>query len=72
MAFIDYIPPEDIPTEHQVDDHDNILQIHGIHPQVIRQHFELYVELMHRAGPLSRVQREMIGVLASVINSCHY
>lgn len=72
MAFIDYIPPEEILAEHQVDDHDNILQIHGVHSRVIRLHFELYVELMHRAGPLTRIQREMIGVLASIINSCHY
>ena len=72
MTFIDYVPSEKIPQEHQVDDHDNILQIHGVHPRVIRLHFDLYVELMHRPGPLSRIQRELIGVLVSLINQCHY
>ena len=72
MTFIDYVPPEKIPAEHQVDDQDNILQIHGVHSRVIRLHYDLYVELMHREGPLTRIQREMIGVLISSINDCHY
>jgi alkylhydroperoxidase family enzyme len=72
MAFINYVAPNKVPSEHQVDDQDNILQIHGIHPRVIRLHHDLYVELMHRPGPLTRTQREAIGVLVSSINQCHY
>lgn len=72
MAFIDYLPDDQIPAEHQVKDRDNILQIHGVHSQVIRLHFDLYVELMHRRGPLSKAQREQIGVLVSSLNACHY
>lgn len=72
MAFISYLPPEQIPIEDQVADRDNIIQIHGVHSRVIRLHHALYRELMHAKGPLTRVQREMIGVLVSQFNDCEY
>lgn len=53
-------------------DPDNILQIHGVHVEVMRQHYEVYLELMRRPGPLSRRQREMLGVRVSALNGCHY
>ena len=72
MAYIEYVAEEKIPTEDRVGDRDNILRIHGIHSRVMRQHYDLYVQLMHRPGPLSREQREMIGVAVSATNACHY
>ena len=72
MAYIEYVSEEKIPTEDRVGDRDNILRIHGIHSRVMRQHYDLYVQLMHRPGPLSREQREMIGVAVSATNACHY
>ena len=72
MAYIGYVPAEDIPTEHRVDDTDNILRIHGVHSRVMRLHFDLYIELMRKAGPLTRVQREMLAVAVSATNGCHY
>lgn len=72
MAYIGYVPFEQIDPALQVDDRDNIIQIHGVHPRTIRQHHALYAELMRGHGPLSRRQREMIGVLVSGINDCHY
>lgn len=72
MAYIRYVPEEEQPEAHRVPDHDNIIQIHSIHSAVMRQHYDLYVELMHRRGPLSRVQREMIAVTISAANTCHY
>jgi len=72
MAYIEYVAGEKIPTEDRVGDRDNILRIHGIHSRVMRQHYDLYVQLMHRPGPLSREQREMIGVAVSATNACHY
>ena len=72
MAYIQYVAEEKIPTEDRVGDRDNILRIHGIHSRVMRQHYDLYVQLMHRPGPLSREQREMIGVAVSATNACHY
>ena len=72
MAFIPYLSDEELPAEDRVPDNDNILRIHGVHPAVMRQHYELYLQLMHRPGPLSRRQREMIAVRVSALNDCHY
>ena len=72
MAHIRYLPNEDIPLEHRVDDTDNILCIHGVHSRVMRLHYDLYVELMRRPGPLTRVRREMIATAVSAANGCHY
>ena len=72
MAHIRYVDPEEIPEEHRVDDDDNIVRIHGCHPEVMKQHHDLYRELMYGRGPLSRVQREMIGVVVSAANGCQY
>ena len=72
MAFIDYLPVERIVESDRVPDDDNIIQIHGVHSRTMLQHFELYRELMYSRGPLSRIQREMIAVVVSAANQCHY
>ncbi len=72
MAFIPYLPPDTLAPEERVADSDNIIQIHAVHPAVMRQHYELYKQLMHRAGPLSRRERELLGVRVSALNQCHY
>jgi alkylhydroperoxidase family enzyme len=72
MAFIRDVPEIDVPPPVRVPDPDHIIQIHRIHPEVMRQHFDLYRELMHRPGPLSRFQRELLAVRISAINQCHY
>ncbi|MBX0329451.1 carboxymuconolactone decarboxylase family protein [Oscillochloris sp. ZM17-4] len=72
MAFIAYVPPEQLAEAERVKDPDNIIQIHSAHPATMRHHYDLYVELMHRRSPLTRVQREMIAVTISALNHCHY
>ena len=72
MAFIDYVPAADLPENERVPDPDNIIQIHSVHPRTMRHHYELYIELMRRRGALSRIQREMIAVVVSAANECHY
>jgi len=72
MAYIKYRSANEIPASSRVDDSDNIIQIHGVHPAVMKGHFDLYVHLMRRPGPLSFVQRELIAVVVSSINQCHY
>lgn len=51
---------------------DHILAIHSLHPETMRDHARLYRTLMHGEGDLSRVEREMIGVVVSAVNRCHY
>lgn len=72
MAFIEYVSEDQVPGEDRVPDDDNIIRIHGIHSRVMRQHHALYKELMHGPSPLTRIQREMIAVVASARNACHY
>lgn len=72
MAFISYVTEEKLAPDERVADRDNIIQIHAVHPAVMRQHHELYLQLMHRPGPLSRRLREMLAVRISAINHCRY
>ena len=51
---------------------DNILKIHSLHPDTLRDHAQLYKTLMYGKGELSRSEREMIGVVVSAVNRCHY
>jgi alkylhydroperoxidase family enzyme len=72
MAFISYVQDSEIPERDRVADDDNIIRIHGVHSRVMRHHFDLYLELMRRRSPLTRRQREMIAVVVSAYNDCHY
>lgn len=51
---------------------DNIFKIHSLNPASARGHLALYRTVMHDDSPLSRVQREMIAVVVSSVNRCHY
>ena len=51
---------------------DNILRVHGLNPPSLLAHFELYKTLMRGRSDLSRAQREMIALVVSSINECHY
>jgi alkylhydroperoxidase family enzyme len=48
------------------------MAIHSLHPQSMRDHQQLYRTLMYGAGGLTRPEREMIGVVVSAVNRCHY
>ncbi len=51
---------------------DNILKIHSLNVKSLQTHYDLYSHLMRGRSDLSRAQREMIAVVASVANHCHY
>jgi alkylhydroperoxidase family enzyme len=51
---------------------DNVLRVHGHNPASMQKHFELYATLMRGPSELLKVQREMIAVVVSAINECHY
>jgi hypothetical protein len=72
MAYIPYHSEDQIPEADRVSDRDNIIRVHAVHSRVMRQHYDLYVELMRGPGPLTRIQRELIAVVVSTINACHY
>jgi len=51
---------------------DNILKIHSLNPDSLKHHYEMYQHLMRGPSGLGRAQREMIAVVVSKINTCHY
>jgi alkylhydroperoxidase family enzyme len=51
---------------------DNIMKIHSLHPRGLGGHFSLYTAVMRGTETLPKAEREMIALVVSVINSCHY
>ena len=51
---------------------DMIMQIHSLHPDGLRAHDELYREVMGITKTLRKVERELIALVVSRINECHY
>lgn len=72
MAFIRYVSEHDQEPHDRVPDPDHIIQIHSLHPAVMRHHYDLYRALMHETGPLTRREREVIAVRVSGLNRCPY
>ena len=81
MAFIEYISFEQASPELKSLYEElgapkrrigNVLQISGVNPPVLDGHVNLYRAVMMGRSPLTRQQREMIAVLVSGINECHY
>lgn len=50
----------------------NILKVHSLHPEALEAHLQLYRTIMFGESGLSRAQREMIAVVVSATNACHY
>ena len=81
MAYIGYVSEEEAPPELKAT-YDrlrqragyvaNILRIHGLSPPSLEAHFAYYKAVVLGRSPLSRAQREMIAVVVSSINECHY
>ena len=44
----------------------------SLNPASLVDHMHLYKTLMYAESPLTRAQREMIGVVVSAINRCEY
>ncbi len=51
---------------------DHILKIHSLNPKSLKAHFDLYRAVMAGTKTLRKVEREMIAVVVSEVNECHY
>jgi alkylhydroperoxidase family enzyme len=51
---------------------DEILTIHSLHPAGLASHFSLYRAVMSSTPSLRKAEREMIAVVVSRLNNCHY
>jgi alkylhydroperoxidase family enzyme len=50
----------------------HIWKVHSLNPRSLLDHYRFYRTLLYGQSPLKREQREMIGVVVSAINGCHY
>jgi len=50
----------------------NIVSIQSQLPEVMRDSMRIYRSIMYGPSPLSRAQREMMAVVTSQANDCHY
>jgi alkylhydroperoxidase family enzyme len=51
---------------------DNILQIHSLDPSAMAGHQTVYESAMASTKALRKVERELIALVVSDINGCHY
>jgi alkylhydroperoxidase family enzyme len=51
---------------------DNIMQIHSLDPRGMAAHQALYTSAMVGTATLRKVDRELIALVVSVTNDCHY
>lgn len=82
MAWIDTVPdgeggPElaalyDRSRDRENGKVDNIMSIHSLHPGGLATHLELYHEVMTGTAGLRKAEREMIALVVSAANDCHY
>jgi alkylhydroperoxidase family enzyme len=50
----------------------NIVSIQSRTPEVLATSMRMYIALMYGPGPLTRPVREMLAVVTSKANDCHY
>ena len=50
----------------------NIIRVMSLNPKTLRASMRLYQSTMHFDSPLSRAIREMLAVVVSKTNECHY
>ncbi len=81
MSRINIIQPEEATGrlkeiyEHLEQQRGQIAEVHkmqSLRPESIVKHMELYMEVMFSRSELSRAQREMIAIVVSIANNCHY
>lgn len=51
---------------------DNIMQIHSLDPRAMAAHQTVYESAMAGTRSLRKVERELIALVVSDINECHY
>ena len=81
VAHIDKIPPQDA-TGALRREYDGairragriweIVAVQSQNGESLRHSMRLYGQVMFRDSPLTRAQREMIAVVTSQVNECHY
>ena len=50
----------------------NIVKAMSLRPRVLRRSMQLYKEIMFGPSELTRAERELLAVVVSAANDCHY
>ncbi|MCZ6795522.1 MAG: carboxymuconolactone decarboxylase family protein [Planctomycetota bacterium] len=50
----------------------NVVKLTSLDPPMLNKWIENFLAVMHGPSPLSRGEREMVAVVVSQLNSCHY
>lgn len=81
MAWIPIIPPEEaglaLRREYEAAERRagrvwNIVALMSQNPVAMRASMGFYAAIVHGPSPLSRARREMLAVVVSTANRCHY
>ena len=82
MAWIERVPDDEWsgdlePLRERVIDRDaqridNIMSVHSLNPAAVAAHDGLYRSAMAGTRTLRKVERELIALVVSDINDCHY
>lgn len=51
---------------------DNIIGVHSLNPQGLAAHQHVYASAMRGTATLRKVERELIALVVSLENHCHY
>jgi alkylhydroperoxidase family enzyme len=51
---------------------DNIMQIHSLNPAALAAHNAVYRSAMAGTPTLRKVERELVALVVSIHNECHY
>ena len=82
MAWIDTVDEDDwdadlnslrpAVTDPQTGQVDNIMAIHSLDAGSLKAHLALYTQAMRGTSSLPKTEREMIALVVSSANACHY
>ena len=82
MAHIEVIPDEDwdgelgelypLVVDRSYKRVDNIIAVHSLNPRGLAAHQGLYASAMSGTATLRKVERELIALVVSLENHCHY
>ncbi len=51
---------------------DNIMSIHSLNPKAMTGHIGVYGSAMSGTATLRKVERELVALVVSQVNGCHY
>ncbi len=82
MAWISTVPDDDwsgdlAPLHDRVVDTtygrvDHIMAVHSLNPRGLEAHLGVYASAMAGTGTLRKVERELVALVVSLENRCHY